>query len=238
MSLAEPINQAETAEEWAATRARLEGKTIEELFAASLEGEYDDNAPWAAVSLLRLRGTSEVFDVARNWCQSENPKARARGIDVLAQLGAGRADEQRPFMAESVSIAINRLGDTSPLVVHSAAWALSHLGTETAVDALIGLKNHVDPGIRQAVACCIPLRRHSQAVPILIALMEDEEPEVRDWATFSLAAGDFGIDGVFRYSDSREIRSALHKRLSDAYEDARREAIWGLATRKDPVGLK
>ena len=45
-------------------------------------------------------------------------------------------------------------------------------------------------------------------------------------------------DGVWRFWDSPEIRTALNKRLQDPYEDARREAIWGLARRKDILGLK
>jgi HEAT repeat protein len=238
MSLPDPINEAETAEEWAATRARLDGKTIEELFAATLEGEYENHAPWAAVSVLRLRGTPEVFEVARQWCQSENPKARSRGLDVLAQLGAGRPEAERPFIAESVSIAVNHLGDLSSEVVHSAAWALSHLGTEPAVAALVGLGSHPDPDIRQAVACCIALRKHPQVTPILTTLMEDENEVVRDWATFSLASSDVEKPGILHYLDSPEIRAAFYGRLNDTCEDARREAIWGLATRKDPVGLK
>jgi HEAT repeat protein len=126
----------------------------------------------------------------------------------------------------------------SPEVIHSAAWALSHLGTGPAVAALIGLSGHPDPGIRQAVACCIALRKHPQVTPILTTLMEDENEVVRDWATFSLASSDFEKSGALHYRDSPEIRAAFYRRLNDTYEDARREALWGLATRKDPVGLK
>jgi hypothetical protein len=37
--------------------------------------------------------------------------------------------------------------------------------------------------------------------------------------------------------DSPEIRGALRSRLRDFYADARGEAIWGLALRKDRLGL-
>jgi HEAT repeat protein len=238
MASSNPMDETKTAEEIGAARAELQHKTTEELFAAALEGEDDDPAPWEAISVLRLRGTPEVFEVAKRHCQSDNPKARARGLSVLAQLGAGKPDAERPFVAESVSIAINQLGDTAPLVVSSAAWALSHLGTEAAVAALIGLKSHPDTEVRQAVACCIELRRHPQGVPILITLMEDTNEVVRDWATFAVGSCEFVEAGVWRYLDLPEIRSALQKRLQDTYEDARREAIWGLAKRKDRTGLK
>jgi HEAT repeat protein len=68
--------------------------------------------------------------------------------------------------------------------------------------------------------------------------MEDEDEVVRDWATFALGEFDLLESGVRRYLDSTEIRAALHKRLEDTYEEARREAIWGLAKRRDPLGLK
>ena len=90
MSLPDPINETNSVEERLALQARLGRLTTEELFAATLEGEYDDDAPWAAVTALRLRGTSQVFEAATQYCRSDDPKARARGLDVLGQLGAGK----------------------------------------------------------------------------------------------------------------------------------------------------
>ena len=238
MPLQDRMEGSRAPDEIAAARVELENKSTEELFTASLEGEYDDDAAWEAISVLRLRGTPEVFEVAARYCESKNPKARARGLNVLAQLGAGRPEADRPFVAQSVSIAISHLHDSNPDTVSSAAWALSHLGTEAAVTALIDLQKHPDPEVRQAVACCIGLRRRPEWVPILLALMEDENEVVRDWATFELGSGDVVEAGVMHYSDSPEIRSALRRRTEDNYEDARREAIWGLAKRRDSLGLK
>jgi HEAT repeat protein len=163
----DPIEETRTPEETAASRAELERKTTEELFAAALVGEYEDDIPWEAVSVLRLRGTPEVFQVAKRYCESENPKARSRGLNVLAQLGAGKPEAERPFTAESVSIAIDHLREADPDIVSSAAWALSHLGTRPGVAALIGLRSHPTPVVRQAVACCFDLRSHPEWVSIL-----------------------------------------------------------------------
>lgn len=227
-----------TPEQIAAARAELESKSTETLFAATLEGEYDDDDAWEAVTVLRLRGTKEVFQLAKRYCDSDNPKARARGLSVLAQLGAGKPEAERPFLDESVSIAISHLKDSSAEAVSSAAWVLSHLGTEPAVTALIDLQKHPDPEVRQAVVCCIDLRKRVEWEAILLALMEDENEVVRDWATFELGSGEFLEAGVMHYADSPEIRAALRRRLEDNYEEARREAIWGLAKRQDALGLR
>jgi len=234
----ESIEKTRAEHETAATRAELERRGTEELFAATLEGDYDDDAAWEAVSVLRLRGTKEVFEVAKRYCESGNPKARSRGLSVLAQLGAGKPDAERPFMPDCVSIAIDHLRDSDQETVRHAAWALSHLGTLDAVSALVALRSHTDSDVRHAVACCFELREHPDGVGILIGLMKDDNEVVRDWATFALGSGEVEEGGVWHYADSPEIRAALRSRLEDAYEDARREAIWGLAKRKDLLGVK
>jgi len=141
-------------------------------------------------------------------------------------------------MAECVSIAIEHIQDSDEEVVRCAAWALSHLGTEKAVATLIDLRNHPDADVRHAVANCIELRKHPEGVNILTALMEDKNEVVRDWATFALGNDDVIERGVRRFTDSPEIRAAFRKRLDDSYEEARRKAIWALALRNDPLGVK
>src|SRR2546423_14299928 len=73
----------------------------EELFAASFVGDYDDEQPWDAVGALRRRNSEEVFQLAAAYCRSELPIHRARALDVLAQLGAGRPPAERPHFDES-----------------------------------------------------------------------------------------------------------------------------------------
>jgi HEAT repeat protein len=67
-------------------------------------------------------------------------------------------------------------------------------------------------------------------IETLIELTKDESDEVRNWATFSL--------GTQCKQDSPEIRAALLKRVDDTFEDARDEAIWGLAQRRESLGLR
>ena len=92
-------------------------RTVEQLFAATLQGDYDDEAAWEAVGLLRRKATPEVFDLAKRYCHSDEPKARARGLDVLGQLGAGKPDSERPYLDECVSMAIAGLKDDDLEVV-------------------------------------------------------------------------------------------------------------------------
>ena len=205
-------------------------RSVAELFAAALEGDYDDDAPWRAVAALRLRGTQEVFEFASEYCMAKDPKARARGLDVLAQLGAGKETPQRPHLQQCVSMAIRLLEDPELIVVHSAAWALAHLGTTEAVAALLPLKHHPEPGVRHAVANGAVNGTGSERVVTLIELMADPDENMRDWATFGL--------GSLCTEDSPEIRAALRDRLTDSFEPARSEALWGLAHRKDPAGLR
>ena len=207
-----------------------DSRPTDALFAALLEGDYDAEAPWQAVSALRLRGTQEVFVLAAEYCRSPNPRARARGLDVLGQLGAGKPDAERPYLAQCVSIAIESLKDSEAMVVHSAAWALAHLATDDAVGALLQLKQHPDPDVRHAVAMGVAATSGPQAVAALLELTVDPDDNVRDWATFGL--------GSQSSEDSRQIREALRRRLQDPYEPARSEAVWGLALRKDPAGLR
>jgi hypothetical protein len=205
-------------------------KTAEELFQTSFRGAYDDDAPWAAVRELRQRNTPGVFKLAISYSQSKIPLERARALDVLAQLGAGKRASERPYLDEGVAIAEEHLLDSDPMVVNSAAWALSHLANDRAISALIRLRVHPDPGVRWAVASGIVGTGREDAIQTLIGLMDDVDDGVRDWATFGL--------GTQCVEDSAEIREALRKRLNDTFEDARYEAIWGLARRRDERALR
>jgi hypothetical protein len=209
---------------------REQVKTATELFADACQGEYDDAGGWAAVSELRLRNTAEIFQFASEHCDSANPRERARALDVLAQLGAGKPISERPWFDDSVSIAIRHLQDEDPLVVRSAAWALAHLADDRAVSALIRLQSHADAEVRWAVAFGVARREQPESARTLMTLMQDTDDEVRNWATFGL--------GTQCNGDSPEIRKALRERLDDPFPDARDEAVWGLARRRDRIGLQ
>lgn len=219
-------------------RVQSESKTAAELFLNSFAGDYDCEKAWKAVGDLRRRGTDEVFDLAKEYCRSEIPKHRARALDVLAQLGAGRPLTERTHFDECVSIALAHLTDVDPLVVHSAAWALSHLRDNRAVAALLEMRHCPDAGVRWAVACGMHGCSQPEAVRTLVELTDDTDDDVRNWATFALGVPCVVGPGELGALDSIEIREALRKRLNDPISEVRDEALWGLALRKDLAALQ
>jgi HEAT repeat protein len=200
---------------------------LDDIFAQSLSGDYDDDAPWEAVRTLHRLGSREVFDYAAEWCSSQNPLKRARGADVLAQLGKTADHPSNSFPSESFSVVSALVREErDPLPLLSAIHALGHVGNPLAVPLVIAHRLHPNPDVRFAVAFAlgkfadVPI-----AIEALLALTQDVDEDVRDWATFGL--------GVLGNSDSPEIRDALVKRLSDSDEDVRQEAMVGLGKRKD-----
>ena len=90
MSSEEPIEKTIATIEGARCNAgRLYSKSTKELFAATLEGNMTMMLLEAVVRS-PTRGGSGVFESSQAHRGSQNAKARARGLSVLAQLDAGR----------------------------------------------------------------------------------------------------------------------------------------------------
>jgi HEAT repeat protein len=200
---------------------------LDELFAQTLTGDCDDESAWEAVRTLRRMGTREVFEQAAEWCGSESPLKRARGADVLAQLGRTVDHPSNNFSEESFSI-ISALPqrEKDPWPLSSAVHALGGIGNALAVPLVIEHRLHPDADVRFAVACVLgTFATDPRSVDELLGLMRDADEDVRDWATFGL--------GVLGDLDSPEIRDALWERVSDPNRDVREESLVGLSKRKD-----
>lgn len=199
----------------------------DELFARTLEGGYEDDAPWDAVGALRRIGTRQVFDKAAEWAGSPEPLVRARGIDVLAQLGKTVERPANSFPAESydaVARALRQEREFQPL--NSAIAALGHLDDARAVPLLAAFHSDPRAEVRLNVACALgSFPNDALSVETLLIMMEDADEDVRDWATFGL--------GVLGDEDSAEVRDSLYRRLNDSNADVREEALVGLAKRHD-----
>ena len=181
----------------------------------------DSEQRWNHVVALHRRTDVAIFERAAAWCGSEQPLLRALGADVLGQLGCL---DSHPFAAASTPILLARLADAEPAVLASALLGLAHLGTGD-LQPILSLAAHRSGHVRYAVAYCLGARDEPEARAALVTLSADEDPKVRDWATFGL--------GSLSEVDSSEIRAALAARLHDDDLDARAEAIIGLARRGD-----
>jgi hypothetical protein len=92
----------------------MPAREIDELFAQMLTGDHDDDEPGKAVHTLRRMGTREIFEKAAEWCRSDNPLARARGADVLGQLGKTAEHPSNIFPEESYAV-ISALVQREPI---------------------------------------------------------------------------------------------------------------------------
>jgi HEAT repeat protein len=204
---------------------------VDQAFAKTLVGDYDGDDPWEAVGLLRRIGTREVFERAAEWSASESPLKRARGADVLAQLGRTEEHPRNSFPDESffaVSRLVEREKDTLPLM--SGLYALGGIGNPLGIRLLIEHRAHINPDVRFAVAHALGnFADDPLATETLLALMQDPESNIRDWATFGL--------GVLGSLDSTAIREALLLCSVDADADVREEALVGLGKRKESRAL-
>lgn len=196
-------------------------RTTEELINTALNDEENENAAWEAVSVLQFRGNYEVFTAAQKLCASQNSKERMLGVTILGQLGI----PERSFLDESLTILLPLLEkEKNTDVLHSLGIALGHIGDSRAIAPLVKLKNHPDVKVRYAVVYGLLGQTDILAIRTLIELSSDEDELVRDWATFGLRTLEL---------DTKEIREALFQRLADTDEIVRREALVGLALRKD-----
>lgn len=204
---------------------------IDEIFAKTLIGDYDDEPAWEAVRELRRIGSREVYDRAALWCHSEEPLKRARGADVLAQLGRTVGHPNNNFQQECFSIVSALVqGEKDPLPLASAVHALGHIGNPSAITLVTGHRLHPSADVRFAVACALGnFANDVRAVDPLLGLMKDINDDVRDWAAFGL--------GVLGDLDSKEIRGALLQGMGDTNEDVREESLVGLSKRKDERAL-
>ena len=205
----------------------MTAREIDDLVTQALSGDYEDEAAWEAVRDLQLIGTREVFEIAAKWCQSTDALTRTRGIDVLGQIGMVAGGSPNSFPEESYSVVAHLIQrETEPQPLAAALVALGHIGNPLAIPLVTKFAFHPDKKVRFDVAFALSSFPNDPiSISTLLQLMQDTDEDVRDWATFGL--------GVLGRTDSAEIRDALAKRLADSNENAREEAMVGLAKRKD-----
>jgi HEAT repeat protein len=161
---------------------------IHELFRRTLDGDYDDDGPWDAVHVLRRIGSRDVFDVAAQWCEADDPLKRARGADVIAQLGKTFEHPSNSFPHEAFTVISRMLRkETEIRPLASGIFAFGHLDDSSAVPFILRYEAHADPEVRYAVACALgSYPNDPDAIKTLAKLTADQDEDVRDWAAFGL----------------------------------------------------
>ncbi len=191
---------------WASTKMTLRGKPC-----ASFAG-------WARVKSLMMPS---------EWCRSADPLRRARGCDVLSQLGKTADHPVNNFPDDSYTV-VSQVAEqeADPRPLGSAIAALGHIDDGRAIPLIAHYADHPDETVRFNVACALgSFCNDPKSVAVLLALTTDADEDVRDWAVFGV--------GVLGDVDSAEIRDILAERLLDSSEEVREEAMVGLAKRKD-----
>ena len=140
---------------------------------------------------------------------------------MLAQIGTADTRGIRPFTEESVPVLRALLADTDDDVIASAIHALAHHRHDNVSD-FSRLARTESQAVRYAIAHALSGHEQADAIAIVIELTADVDDSIRDWATFAIGT-QCDVDGP-------EIREALGRRLVDADEEIRGEAMVGLVS--------
>jgi len=204
-------------------RAKSDNRSTEELLELAWENfgkkgeEFFD-----IIEVLQVRGTDEIFEIARKLTESSNSGERELGVAILSQnLVPGKTFGDRPGPILLKMLA----SEKAATVLAEIGVAFGHLMDARGIEPLVRLKNHLDAEVRFGVVLGISTHQDQLAINTLIELSKDEVERVRDWATFGL--------GQMIDTNTPEIRQALFERTGDLHAETRGEALVGLATRKD-----
>ncbi|MBS1996344.1 MAG: HEAT repeat domain-containing protein [Cyanobacteria bacterium SZAS LIN-2] len=204
-------------------------KYISRLFAMSIADLFElakDDRLEASPALLVLQTSSSktVLRKAIQLCAS--PFAKERAIGVLTLMRKPGLVYRKEAVAALKKMLPTEDSDT---VIATLAYALRHLDVEDRSAFLIKAAQSEFASTRFAAAYSLGELNDEFAIQTKIALSSDEDEAVRDWATFGLQLGLVGDQ-----TQREDIRDALFARIDDPFEDARYEAIEGLARCQDP----
>jgi HEAT repeat protein len=190
-------------------------------------GTYDEDCRWELIGGILSECPDDVLEAALDLLRGAAARQRTLGADVLGRL-TGVEPKSGPTVVHALLAAIAAEKEPAPLA--SIVAALGHVGDAGALGRIFPLADHSSAEVRLAVAFAVatisPQPLMTEARIALLRLSRDPDPEVRDWATFGL--------GTLSDADGPDIRAALLARAEDANRDARAEALFGLAVRRDP----
>jgi HEAT repeat protein len=188
---------------------------------------YEEDCRWDLIGGIAGECPDDVLKAAIGLLRGPEVRERTLGADILGRLIGIEPDLRTEILrALMEAIAAERAG--SPLA--SMVAALGHVGDAGALGVVFPLAMHPSAEVRLAAAFAVATISPQPLVPeargALIRLSQDDDPEVRDWATFGL--------GTLSSADGPDVRAALLARAEDPYHETRAEALFGLAVRRDP----
>ncbi|WP_084957838.1 ankyrin repeat domain-containing protein [Thermoactinospora rubra] len=194
---------------------------------AHRDTDEDGQTWWTVVDALRRRGDEETYEALAGLCTSEDAREREFGVDALAQFGHTE-DGGKPYLERTLPL-LQKMATTEgdPQVLRSVLAGLGHQGDPRALPQVLAIMRR--PGHRRTATDAIALADvlppdHEEGLELLIEMTEDDQDDVRDWATHGLA----GLP-----ADTPRVRDALAARLDDADLNTVAEATRGLAERGD-----
>ncbi|MFJ1838164.1 HEAT repeat domain-containing protein [Streptomyces sp. NPDC088175] len=196
--------------------------------AQASEVDHDEHAYWALVwETAQEESGKTALRCGLGLLRSADVLERKVGCDVVGNV----ADAHESLRSEAAT-ALMALAEveTAARVLSSLVCGLGRAQDPRAVPVLVRLSGHEDTDLRRQVASEITFVNSGLPdgpdVQALIRLTQDQDPEVRNWAAFTL--------GFQLEQDTTAIRDALWKCTTDECGEVREEGARGLARRHDP----
>lgn len=169
------------------------------------------------------------IELARMLWEEPDEAVRALGFDLLAVQAHRFNWHVEPLIEAAKLVRLDGPERAGRRLRRAAANALACVvDDERVLPPLLRFATDDDPVVRWQVARGVPPGADplpTEAFEILTRMLQDDDPDVRDWAAFALGT---------RENDTPQLRDALAHLLFDAAEDTAAEAAYALARRKDP----
>lgn len=188
------------------------------VLAQATSSVVDDEAYWAAAQRLLDSDAEQVWALVSPLALDGDARLRALVPDVLRPFGSLRLRTVALLRQLSAN-------EGDPRVLAAIGAAFNELGGGDGLDVLESLLRHPEIEVRRSAVPPL-MSWMPEVAPRLIALSADDDDEIRNWATFSLAAAE-------PFLDTPAVRDALAARLHDPHSETRAEAVLGLAVRGD-----
>jgi HEAT repeat protein len=195
--------------------------------------EEDEEKRYEAARQM-LREQPPAFETLLEWTADPRPRLREMACFCLREQDWTQKTSvlDAPFLyPEAIPTLVHLLEtDPEPEVRASAVAALGFFENTERLPVLLRAISDPDENIRYQIAVALGRFGETQwerdttyreaTRTALLQLMDDEDEDVRDWATFGIHQGDH---------DTPETRARLWKALDDENYDVRGEAAEGLA---------